>query len=132
MTRLNSKKTKTNKKQKQTKNKNKQKLLELRTLEIALKFRDLNEIYFPVRLDFRGRVYPVVDYLNYQGTDLAKSLLIFSNGEKVYKSDIESINYLFIYGAICYGNGLNRKPTEEKISWVEKNKEDIIIFKNKK
>ena len=41
---------------------------------------------------------------------------------------IESINYLFIYGANCYGKGLNRKPIEEKISWVEKNKEDIINF----
>lgn len=40
------------------------KMLEMRTLEIALIFRDLKEIYFTVRLDFRGRVYTVVDYLN--------------------------------------------------------------------
>jgi DNA-directed RNA polymerase len=38
-------------------------MLEMRILEIALIFRNLNEIYFPVRLDFRGRVYPVVDYI---------------------------------------------------------------------
>ena len=75
--------------------------------------------------------HPVVDFLNYQGTDLAKSLLVFSKGEKVYKSDIESINYLLIYGANCYGNGLNRRSNEEKLSWVDKNKEDIINFKNK-
>jgi DNA-directed RNA polymerase len=31
-------------------------MLVMRTLEIALIFRDLNEIYFPVRLDFRARV----------------------------------------------------------------------------
>jgi DNA-directed RNA polymerase len=91
-------------------------LLEMKTLEIALIFKDLNEIYFPVRLDFRGRVYPVVDFLNYQGTDLAKSLLVFSKGEKIYKPDIESIKYLLIYGANCYGNGLNRKSIEEKLS----------------
>jgi hypothetical protein len=37
-----------------------------------------------VRLDYRGRLYCIVEYLKYQNIELAKSLLEISVGEKVY------------------------------------------------
>ncbi len=46
-------------------------------LNIALLMKD-QTIYFPAFLDFRGRIYPSPNYLSYQGGDLARSLLIFS------------------------------------------------------
>jgi DNA-directed RNA polymerase len=60
-------------------------------------------------MDFRGRVYCIADYLNYQGIDLAKSLLVFSKGEEIKKTDLKSINYLKVFGANCYGNKLDKK-----------------------
>ena len=33
--------------------------------------------YLPVFMDFRGRIYPLVNYLTYQGGDVARSLLNF-------------------------------------------------------
>jgi len=46
-------------------------------LELALIFKNVPEFYIPVRIDNRGRVYCLVDYLNYQGIKLAKALLLF-------------------------------------------------------
>jgi len=63
----------------------------------------------PVHLDYRGRLYCITEYLNYQGIDLAKSLLEFSSGEKVQLSDESSINYLKIFGTNCFGNTLEKK-----------------------
>ena len=72
----------------------------------------------------------MVDYLHYQGIELAKSLLLFSKGEKVEKSDNNSIDYLKIFGANCFGNGINKKSYKDRIKWVENNIDNIINFKN--
>ena len=50
-------------------------------------------------------------YLNYQGIDLAKSLLLFSKGESINaeQSDKQSVDYLKILGANCLGNGIVKK-----------------------
>jgi DNA-directed RNA polymerase, mitochondrial len=45
-------------------------------LNIALLFRG-EVFYLPVFMDFRGRIYPMVNYLTYQGGDVARSLLNF-------------------------------------------------------
>src|ERR1700730_9787224 len=77
--------------------------LEQNILGLGNIFRNVPKFYLPIRLDFRGRINCVSEYLNYQGTELAKSLLLFSKAEKVKKTDIISINYLKIFGANCFG-----------------------------
>jgi DNA-directed RNA polymerase len=77
-------------------------------LAIADMYSHLHEFFLPTRLDFRGRLYCISEYLNYQSTELAKALLVFSNSEKVYKSDKTSIDYLKAYGANCFGNKLDK------------------------
>ena len=72
----------------------------------------------------------MTEYLNYQGSELAKSLLLFSKGEKVYKTDIESINFLKIFGANCFGNKLDKASFVDRIKWVEDNIENIKKFDN--
>jgi DNA-directed RNA polymerase len=57
----------------------------------------------------------MVEYLNYQNTDLAKSLLLFSKEEKINLSDNIAIEFLKIYGANCFGNGLDKKPFLERV-----------------
>jgi len=66
-------------------------------------------------MDYRGRIYCESDYLNYQGTELAKSLLLFARGEKILKCDENSINYLKIFGANCYGNKIDKLSFSERI-----------------
>ena len=55
-------------------------LLLRKTIEIADKFKDEPNLYMVYQLDFRGRAYCVPNYLNPQGTDFAKSLLVFAEG----------------------------------------------------
>jgi len=80
------------------------KYLEQNILGLSVLFKDVPTFYMPVRLDYRGRLYCITEYLIYQGIDLEKSVLEFSSGEKVQLSDESSINYLKIYGSNYYGN----------------------------
>ncbi|KZV77888.1 DNA/RNA polymerase, partial [Exidia glandulosa HHB12029] len=99
------------------------KQLEMNILGLALIFKNVPEFYIPVRLDNRGRIYCMVDYLNYQG-------LVFSKGEKIYKYDKQSIDYLKIFGGNCFGNGIDKKSYNERVEWVNNNEEDILNFRN--
>lgn len=102
--------------------------LEANILGLASIFKLVPNFYFPIRLDYRARLYCVTEYLNYQGTELSKALLLFSKGERVLKSDTLSINYLKVYGANCFGNGLDKLSFEDRINWVNKNEELINNF----
>lgn len=104
------------------------KQLEMNILGLALIFKNVPEFYIPVRIDNRGRVYCLVDYLNYQGIELAKALLLFGKGEKIYKCDKSSIDYLKIFGANCFGNGIDKKSYIDRVLWVDKHEEEILNF----
>lgn len=91
------------------------KQLEMNILGLALIFKNVPEFYIPVRIDNRGRIYCMVDYLHYQSIELSKSLLVFSKGEKVFKGDKESIDYLKIFGANCFGNGIDKKSYNDRV-----------------
>ena len=97
-------------------------------LNIALTYQNAPEIYFPIRLDNRGRMYPIPYYLNYQSTELAKALLQFNKGDTIDRSDIESIYFLKAYGASVYG--LGEVSYDEKNKWVDGNWDKIIDFES--
>jgi len=85
---------------------------------LATIFRNVPSIYLPVRIDYRGRLYCITEYLNYQGIELSKGLLEFSIGEKVKLTNQEAINYLKIFGANCFGNGIGNKSFLHRIAWL--------------
>lgn len=100
-------------------------------IQIAEVYSKVHEFFIPVRLDSRGRLYCLTDYLNYQSTDLAKSLLLFSRGEKIYKHSLDGYDlYLKLYGANCFGNKLDKKSAEDRLKWVDDNIEGIKNYKN--
>ena len=104
--------------------------LEQNTLAIARMYSNVHEFFMPTRLDFRGRLYCMTEYLNYQSTELAKSLLLFSNSERLYKSDRRAIDYLKAYGANCFGNKLDKTSWKNRSKWVDDNEEKIINFRD--
>ena len=88
-----------------------------RTMMIAQEVQDAERFYFPTFLDTRGRIYYHGDYLNPQGHDLAKALLLFEKGKK-----IEEPFFYFVHGANCYGV---KGSYRERYSWIERRHSQI-------
>jgi DNA-directed RNA polymerase, mitochondrial len=86
-----------------------------KTLYVAHKFVEESEIYFPHIMDFRGRVYPVANFLSPQGNDFAKGLLTFAQGKPLENQ--QAANWLAIHGANLYGK--DKLNFEERIAFVE-------------
>ena len=83
-------------------------------LEIASFYSRFNEIYFPIRLDQRGRLYCTPNYFNYQSNELSKALILFSRPGLIHRADLESISYMKVYGANSFGGALSKKSDELK------------------
>lgn len=73
--------------------------------------------YFPQRLDFRGRVYPLPNYLNIQGDDLSRSLLMFGKSEPIGNHSVS----LMIHVANVWGQ--DKKSIQERLEWYYQNEE---------
>jgi DNA-directed RNA polymerase len=72
----------------------------INTVNTAVAVKDEAAIFFPCNLDFRGRVYPIVNYLSPQGDDLSKSLLTFADGKPLGE---DGASWLATHGANCLG-----------------------------
>ena len=105
-------------------------LLEKNILSIADCFSSVDNIYFPVRLDQRTRIYCETDYFDYQKNDLAKGLISFVIPGIIKKIDKEVIKYFKGYGANMFGDGLDKRALNYKARWVDDNKENILDFRN--
>ena len=90
-------------------------------LGLANLFSSLDEFYFVLQLDWRGRLYCDTSYLNFQGNELAKSLIKFKCGGII---DEKGLYFLKIYGANAYG--LDKKSFSNRIQWVDNNQDNII------
>lgn len=96
--------------------------LQIHTLiDIAKEYREYAHIYFPQRLDFRGRMYPAPSLLNPQGSDFAKGLLTFADAKPLGKDGPE---WLAIHLANSYG--VDKVTFDERIAWVTANEGRIV------
>lgn len=94
----------------------------LKCVRTAEEFARYDAIYFPHQLDFRGRVYPIPQVLNPQGDDLAKGLLMFSEGDRL--DTLAAIQWFKVHGANCFG--VDKVDMDERMQWVEDNAVHII------
>lgn len=90
-------------------------------LYLATKFKGEPAIYFPHQLDFRGRVYPVPNFLQPQGSDWAKGLLEFAEGKPL--NNMEAVRWLAIHGANLYGE--DKVSLDDRFMWVLGNEGNI-------
>jgi len=60
-------------------------------LNIAILYKDV-KFYLPTFADFRGRIYTLSNYLSYQGADISRSLLLFSDSNN--KFNINNSQYI--------------------------------------
>lgn len=91
-------------------------------MRIANDFMQYEYIYFPMNIDFRGRIYPIPTGLNPQGDDLAKSLLEYAKPVPAHVED--DYKWLAIHGAGLAGH--DKISLEDRVQWVEDNKENIL------
>lgn len=103
-----------------------QKLAFTKTVWVAKKFKDITPFYFPHNLDFRGRVYPIPDFLNPQGDDVCRGLLLFHNKKPVTTE--EGRNRFIEYGASLFGH--DKKSREFKRQWYFTNVKMILDVAN--
>lgn len=80
------------------------------------------EMFFSYQYDFRGRIYPIQQHLQPQGTSWVKALLEFSNGYPI--DDEESYKWFMVNGANYYG--YDKIPYAERVAKMEAMKDDVI------
>ena len=86
-----------------------------------------SEICFPVKCDYRGRVYYVSDLLNPQGCDLDKGLLCSAEG---CPRTAQAMRWLKIHTANCFG--FDKATFDERVVWcderIDEMKTDPVAF----
>jgi len=87
-----------------------------RALAIATDNRDEPAIYFPHRLDFRGRAYAAATTLNPQGSDECKALLQFAEGKPLGE---RGMFWLGVHGANLFGN--DKVSLQDRYQWAVDN-----------
>ena len=92
-------------------------------LHSATKFKEYEKIYYPVQLDFRGRVYCVPAFLNYQSVGGAKALLEFADGKPITTENRGDF-WLAVHGANCYGQ--DKCSLLDRQQWVKDNEQWIV------
>jgi DNA-directed RNA polymerase len=90
-------------------------------LQFARKYGKESQIYFPWFLDWRGRMYPTVSFVNPQSDDVGKGLLEFSVGKQLTKS---GIYWLYVHTANVAG--VDKVPFDDRVKLVEENMEVIL------
>lgn len=93
-----------------------------RTMDIAREYLNEDKFYYVWNCDFRGRLYPVADYLQPQGNDLSKSLLLFSEGKALGSQ--EAVNALALTGAGLYG--YDKVQFDKRIAWANTFTQEIL------
>ena len=97
------------------------------TLNIASYMSNYEKFYFIYDLDYRGRIYPLQEYLNYQGNLLARSLIQWFNAKEKVDSWLKIANISLYEGVLgkTYED-LLLKYKKNMSSWEFENWEDYI------
>jgi hypothetical protein len=80
-----------------------------------------NSIYFPLFVDWRGRILTNTGFFSYQKGELARSLILFKDGVKLNEGGLEALQ---IYTANCFGR--DKLSYNKRLDWVKDNLDKII------
>ena len=92
-----------------------------RTRFVAEKMRE-RPFYFPHYLDFRGRAYPLPNFLSPQGDDLARGLLRFHEA-RILDRGSPAEEWFRVHGANCWGE--DKVPIADRVAWVDEHADQI-------
>lgn len=84
-------------------------------------FREYPAIYFVYFADSRGRLYPLTQGINPQGSDLSKALIHFAEGKPI--TDSHAKRWFFVQGANKWG--FDKATLDDRMAWVVE-RDDLI------
>ena len=90
-------------------------------LWIARRFLEEPAMYFPMQLDFRGRYYYRPPFVNPQGNDVGRGLLLFANGTPI-RTEREA-DWLRVHGANLFGH--SKLTWQARLDWVHQHQLQI-------
>lgn len=93
----------------------------LRKLQVATRFADETELYFPHVLDWRGRAYPVSSDVTPQADDAGRALLLFARGKPLGETGAW---WLAVHIANLFG--VDKVSFDERVRWVEENSDKLL------
>lgn len=95
---------------------------------VARHVLDEDAFWFPFNADFRGRLYPLSDYLSPQGSDLEKGLLSFADKKPMGAMGGKwlAIHLMNALGETPGGRKVSKMTLVERQMWVEDN-EDLVL-----
>ena len=91
-------------------------------LWVAEKYLTEEELYFVWTLDYRGRAYPLQNFVNPQGDDSGKALLHYAEGKELGET---GSYWLAVHGANTYGN--DKVSFDERTKWVLEHEQNIML-----
>lgn len=89
-------------------------------LFMARRMKDEKALYFVWTMDWRGRMYPVQQFVNPQTDDSGRALLEFAEGKPLGK---DGPFWLAVHGANCYG--YDKTSFEERVKWAVEHDDQI-------
>ena len=90
-------------------------------LFVSKRMMEEEKVYFVWNLDWRGRMYPIQQFVNPQSDDSGKSLLEFAEGKPLGK---DGAFWLAVHGANTFG--YDKTSFEERLAWVVEREAKII------
>jgi DNA-directed RNA polymerase len=97
----------------------------LNTLYISDRFKD-KTFYFPHRCDFRGRIYPIPQFLQPQGNDVARGLLMFGEPKPLGKRGLYWLKIQY-----ANGWGVDKVSFQHRVEWTDNFLSTILRYQKK-
>lgn len=88
-----------------------------RALAVGQVYQDCERFYFPHRIDFRGRCYPISSPIQYQGPDYQRGCLHFAEGKAITTQ--EQRGYFLVHGANAFG--AEKGTFAQRVKWATDN-----------
>ena len=109
--------------EKNTSNISKQVAFEL-ALKVAERFQKYEAFHFIYQCDYRGRVYPIAQFLSPQGSSVIKAQMVLANGAPI--DTYEELTWLYHHAANCFG--WDKETISERVRLIEEMLPEIMVI----
>lgn len=86
-----------------------------RSLQVAERFQKFPALHFIYQCDYRGRVYPISQFLSPQGSSVIKAQMVLANGAPI--DTYEELKWLYHHAANVLGH--DKKTISERVRIIE-------------